>query len=109
MALSDRSLRIAIVNERWTAGATRCARDLQRGLQLRHTVCYLPEGPENTAEDHLRALANFHPDVVHLHSYYGDLPYSFLGEVAARYPTVFTPHDPRPIGDVALAFGELGF
>lgn len=46
----------------------------------------------------LVGLADFRPDVVHLHSYYGDLPYSFLSQVARRHPTVFTPHDPRPAG-----------
>lgn len=100
--MSSAALRIAIVNERWTAGATRCARDLQRGLSGRHEVRYLPEGPESTIADHLRELAAFRPDVVHLHSFYGDLPYAFIAEVAQRYPTVFTPHDPRPIGDILL-------
>jgi glycosyltransferase involved in cell wall biosynthesis len=98
-----RSLRIAIVNERWTAGATRCARDLQRGLSRRHEVRYFPEGEERTVEDHLRGLAEFRPDVVQLHSFYGGLPYRFITEVAARYPIVFSPHDPRPIGDIHLA------
>lgn len=95
-------LRIAMVNERWTAGATRCARDLQRELARRHEVRYFPEGEERTVADHLRGLAEFRPDVVHLHSFYGDLPYTFIDEVAQRYPTVFTPHDPRPIGDILL-------
>lgn len=104
----DRSLRIAIVNERWTAGATRCARDLQRGLEARHTVQYYPEGAPLTAEAQLRALAEFRPDVVHLHSFYGDLPYSFLGDVAQRYPIVFTPHDPRPVGNKLLACWNCG-
>ena len=99
---SSGALRIAIVNERWTAGATRCARDLQRELSRRHEVRYFPEGEEQTVADHLRGLAEFRPDVVHLHSFYGDLPYSFIAEVAERYPTVFTPHDPRPIGDILL-------
>jgi glycosyltransferase involved in cell wall biosynthesis len=100
--MSSTPLRIAIVNERWTAGATRCARDLQRELSRRHEVRYLPEGEERTVADHLRELAAFRPDVVHLHSFYGDLPYAFIAEVAQRYPTVFTPHDPRPIGDILL-------
>ena len=98
-----RPLRIAIVNERWTAGATRCARDLQRGLSRRHEVRYFPEGEERTVDDHLRGLAEFRPDVVNLHSFYGGLPYTFITEVAARYPIVFSPHDPRPIGDIHLA------
>jgi glycosyltransferase involved in cell wall biosynthesis len=98
-----RPLRIAIINERWTAGATRCARDLQRELSRRHEVRYFPEGEERGVDDHLRALAEFRPDVVHLHSFYGDLPYTFLAEVAQRHPIVFSPHDPRPIGDTLLA------
>jgi len=95
-------MRIAIVNEQWTAGATRCARDLQRGLEANHAVRYFPNGRTLTVEEQLHALEEFHPDVVHLHSYYGDLPYSFLGEVAMRYTTVLTPHDPRPIGSTLL-------
>jgi glycosyltransferase involved in cell wall biosynthesis len=102
------TLRIAIVNERWTAGATRCARDLQRVLSRRHTVRYFPEGAERTVADHLRGLAEFQPDVVHLHSFYGELPYPFIAEVARRYPTVFTPHDPRPIGDILLPCWNCG-
>jgi glycosyltransferase involved in cell wall biosynthesis len=97
-----RPLRIAIINERWTAGATRCARDLQRELSRRHTVRYFPEGEEHSVADHLRGLHEFAPDVVHLHSFYGNLPYAFLAAVAHRYPTVFSPHDPRPIGDILL-------
>ena len=100
--MSSAALRIAIVNERWTAGATRCARDLQRELSRRHEVRYFPEGEERTVADHLRGLAEFRPYVVHLHSFYGDLPYPFISEVAQLYPTVFTPHDPRPIGDILL-------
>ncbi len=95
-------MKIAIVNEQWTAGATRCARDIQRGLSSRHEVRYFPEGKPLGVAGQLAALRDFQPDVVHLHSYYGDLPYSFLAEVAAIYPTVMTPHDPRPIGDTLL-------
>lgn len=95
-------MRIAIINEHWTAGATRCARDLVTGLQSRHEVKYFPNGQRLTVPGQLDALHAFQPDVVHLHSYYGDFPYSFLGEVARRYPTVFTPHDPRPIGGTML-------
>lgn len=47
-------------------------------------------------------LSEVQPDVVHLHSFYGDLPYEFLADVAGRYPTVMTPHDPRPIGSSVL-------
>lgn len=95
-------MRIAIINERWTAGATRCARDLQRGLAARHEVRYFPEDRALTADEQMEALAAYAPDVVHLHSFYGDLPYAFMAQVAERYPTVVTPHDPRPIGDILL-------
>jgi glycosyltransferase involved in cell wall biosynthesis len=95
-------MRIAIVNELWTAGATRCARDLQRGLQERHDVRYFPEKVRLTANEQFALLESHRPDVVHLHSYYGDLPYDFLARVAHRFPTVVTPHDPRPIGDTHL-------
>ena len=95
-------MRIAIINERWTAGATRCARDLQRGLSTHHTVAYFPEGPVPSPREYLDQLAGFLPDVVNLHSYFGDLPYSFLADVANRYPVVYTIHDPRPIGNILL-------
>ena len=51
--------RIAIVNERWTAGATRAAKDLLRGLQSRHHVAYFPNGPQLSASQQLDALAHF--------------------------------------------------
>jgi len=95
-------MRIAIVNEEWTAGATRCARDLQRGLAGRHEVRYYPEGKKLDAAEQMAALREFQPDVVHLHCYYSDLPYSFLAAVAAEFPVVMTPHDPRPIGNMML-------
>lgn len=91
-------LRIAIIGEVYTAGATRCARDLERHLSERHDVRYYPrEGPE-TVEGLLEDLRSFAPDVVHLHSFFGDLPYDFLATVSHLYPTCYTPHDPRPIG-----------
>jgi glycosyltransferase involved in cell wall biosynthesis len=43
-------------------------------------------------------LAAFRPHVAHCHSYFGSFPYSFLATLSRRYPTCFTPHDPRPIG-----------
>lgn len=95
-------MRIAIVNERWTAGATRCARDLQRGLAARHTVAYFPEGTVPSPSEYLNQLADFRPDVVNLHSFFGDLPYSFIADVADRFPVVYTLHDPRPIGNILL-------
>ncbi|MDQ8204989.1 glycosyltransferase [Pelagicoccus sp. SDUM812003] len=94
-------MKIAIVNEHWSAGATRCAKDLQRGLQDRHEVTYFPE-ERLSQEQQLKQLEKLAPDIVHLHSYYGDQPYSFIEAVAKRYPTVFTPHDPRPIGSTEL-------
>lgn len=95
-------MRIAIVSEKWTAGATRCARDLQRGLSVRHEVRYFPDAASLDSAGQMAALRAFKPEVVHLHSYYSDLPYSFLAEVAAEFPVVMTPHDPRPIGTMHL-------
>lgn len=91
-------MRLAIVNESWTAGATRCARDLERHLASRHEVRYYPRGAAETPAGLLADLAAYQPDVVHCHSYYGDLPYRFLATLSRRYPTCFTPHDPRPLG-----------
>lgn len=91
-------LKIALINEIHTAGATRCAKDLERYLSARHVVRYFPEREKETTVSLLKKLAEFAPDVVHCHSYYGDLPYRFLATVSHLYPTCFTPHDPRPIG-----------
>jgi glycosyltransferase involved in cell wall biosynthesis len=95
-------MRIAIINEQWTAGATRCARDIQRGLENTHDVHYFPNGKKLNVAEQMDALRILRPDAVHLHSYYSDLPYSFLEDVAAEFPTILTPHDPRPIGNMML-------
>lgn len=96
-------LNIAIINEYWNAGAERCARDLERFLSLRHTVQYYPHPGHDTVETILSALADFHPDIVHCHSYYSNLPYSFLSNVSHRYPTCFTPHDTRVSGATTMS------
>ncbi len=97
-------MRIAIINEPWNGGATRCARDLANGLRPRHDVWLCPEDmPSPRYRDVLPMLEAFRPDVVHLHAFYGWLPYQTLRTVARRYPTVFTPHDPRPIGQIEPA------
>lgn len=93
-----KSLKIAIINEKYNAGATRCARDLEQQLALCHQVRYYPRNTGETTDSVLQDLITFTPDIVHLHSYYGDFPYSFLAKISYRYPTCFTPHDPRPIG-----------
>jgi glycosyltransferase involved in cell wall biosynthesis len=99
-------LRIAIVHELWEAGASRCARDLERELGPRHDVRFFPRDRTDTAGRILAELRSFRPDVVHCHSFYGDLPYSFLGRASRRYPTCFTVHDPRPIGTMHVACWE---
>jgi glycosyltransferase involved in cell wall biosynthesis len=48
----------------------------------------------------LDALAEFQPDAVNCHSFYGGLPYEMLAEISNRYATCFTVHDPRPIGTI---------
>ncbi len=93
-----KSFKIAIINEKYTAGATRCARDLEQQLSISHQVRYYPRHAGETTDSVLRDLTSFTPDIVHLHSYYGDFPYSFLAKISHRYPACFTPHDPRPIG-----------
>jgi glycosyltransferase involved in cell wall biosynthesis len=95
-------MKIAIVHENWDAGAARCARDLERGLAASHDVVYFPRDGCSTADQILRELNSFRPDVVNCHSFYSHLPYSFLSQVSARYPTCFTVHDPRPIGTTAI-------
>jgi glycosyltransferase involved in cell wall biosynthesis len=95
-------MRIAIVHENWGAGAARCAQDLRRELSHRHEVSYFPRSEDETAHSVMKELSRIEPNVVHCHSFYGDLPYEFLYEVARRFPTCFTVHDPRPIGTMDL-------
>lgn len=94
------AMKIALINEKCTAGATRCARDIERHLSTRHVFRYYPRHENETMSSILDDLAKFRTDVVHCHSYYGDLPYRFLARVSHRYPTCFTVHDPRPVGAV---------
>jgi glycosyltransferase involved in cell wall biosynthesis len=97
------ALRIGIINETYTAGATRCARDLVDGIRaLGHETRYYPESKDLTKERLLEELVRFRPDVVHLHSYYGEYDYALMAEISNLYPTCFTPHDPRPIGTMAI-------
>lgn len=104
------ALRIAFVNESYTAGATRCALDLVNGMkQLGHDVHYYPDSSAPTRESLMRDLGAFRPDVVHLHSFYGDYPYELLADVSQRYASCFTPHDPRPIGSMDVACWECNF
>jgi glycosyltransferase involved in cell wall biosynthesis len=95
-------MRIAFVHEIWEAGATRCVRDLERELAHRHEVIFFPREGFDTAQSILDALRLFRPDVVHCHSFYSNLAYSFLPRVSKRYPTCFTVHDPRPIGTIEI-------
>lgn len=104
----DGRLRIALVNENWTAGATRCARDLERGLADRHTVRYYPRTQDETAASLHADLAEFRPDVVHLHSYYGSFPYPTLAALSRRYACLFTVHDPRPYGTMQTVCWDCG-
>lgn len=96
-------MKIAIINEPWNGGATRCAKDLAAGLRDRHDVWLCPDGEAPRAGDVLGLLDQFNPDVVHLHAFYGWLGYETLARIARRYPTVYTPHDPRPIGQIQSA------
>jgi glycosyltransferase involved in cell wall biosynthesis len=91
-----------MVHENWGAGAARCALDLKRELGKRHDVLYFPRSPDETMGGILAELSRFQPDVVHCHSFYGNLPYEFLAKVSTRYSTCFTVHDPRPIGTIDL-------
>src|SRR5476649_1983410 len=96
-------MRIAIIHELWGAGAARCAQDLRRELGRAHEICYFPRSNSyETVDGILNELARFVPDVVNCHSFYGNLPYEFLSIVSQRYATVFTVHDPRPIGTLQV-------
>jgi glycosyltransferase involved in cell wall biosynthesis len=95
-------VRIAFVHELWMAGAMRCVRDLERELGRRHDVIFFPRPGGDTADHILDELRSFCPDVVHCHSFYSNLDYSFLARASRRYPTCFTVHDPRPIGTLDI-------
>jgi glycosyltransferase involved in cell wall biosynthesis len=96
-------VRIALINEPWNGGASRCARDLRDGLKANHEVWLCPDGVAPRAREVLGLLRNFKPDVVHLHAFYGWLGYETLAAVAREFPTAYTPHDPRPIGQIEPA------
>lgn len=93
-----RNLRIAIVHENWAAGAGKCARDLERELSRLHQTRFYPRSPFENKLTLFQDLAKFHPDVVHLHSFYAWLDYRALADISRSYPTVYTVHDTRPIG-----------
>jgi glycosyltransferase involved in cell wall biosynthesis len=84
------------------AGAMRCVRDLERELGRRHDVSFFPRPGGDTADDLLDEFRSLRPDVVHCHSFYSNLDYSFLARASRRYPTCFTVHDPRPIGTLEI-------
>lgn len=42
-------------------------------------------------------LANYSPDVVHIHNWYNLLSVDFIGDIASKYPTAITMHDERLI------------
>ncbi|MEZ0256605.1 MAG: glycosyltransferase, partial [Chthoniobacter sp.] len=67
-------------------------------LGVRHRVVFYPRDANDDAPRIISELAVFRPDVVHCHSFYGNLEYGFLATVSNLYPTCFTVHDPRPIG-----------
>jgi glycosyltransferase involved in cell wall biosynthesis len=96
-------MRIAFINQRWGAGAARCALDLYHDLGKKHEVMFFPrKGVRETPESVLSVLVEFRPDVVNCHSYYGELPYSLIAEISNRYPVLYTVHDPRPIGTMEV-------
>ena len=86
-------MRIAFVHEIWNAGASRCVHDLERELSACHEVTFFPCEGFNTADLILDGLSSVCPDVVSCHSFYSNLPYSFLPRVSRLYPTCFTVHD----------------
>lgn len=95
-----RPIRIAYLNENWKGGAARCVDDLARSLPDDYETSVFPREGLVGEREVIAALSEFRPDLVHLHSFYGWLPYSRLTWFARRYPTVFTPHDPRPIAQM---------
>ena len=95
-------MKVAIVHEPWTSGAFRCADDVAKGLAGEFNIRWFPQLEEAAAEQFLGRLEEFRPDVVHLHCFYGWLPYKTLLDVARRYRTLFTVHDPRPIGGMEV-------
>jgi glycosyltransferase involved in cell wall biosynthesis len=93
-------MRIAVVHELFGAGAARCAWDLIGAFRASHEVQFYPRTEHETAESVLQGLSEFRPDVVHCHSFYGNLPYSILADIARRFPVCLTVHDPTPIGTI---------
>jgi glycosyltransferase involved in cell wall biosynthesis len=93
-------MRVAVIHELHEGGAARCAWDLIGAFRDNHEVQFYPRSENETAKSVLEGLSEFRPDVVHCHSFYGNLSYSVLADVANRFPVCLTVHDPRPIGNM---------
>ncbi len=99
-------MKIAIINEKFTAGSDRCARDLQRYLSGKHDVRYYPRDENDTPDKTFEDLRSFKPDVVHLHSFFNFMPYDSLATISRLYATCYTAHDTRPVGQMEIPCWE---
>lgn len=101
-------VRVAIVNQHHGGGATSAARELlDWGPEHGVEATYFPRGERPETRSALwRELHAFAPDVVHAHCWYQSWDYGLIAELAARWPLVFTAHDPYVVNQYGIECWE---
>ncbi len=87
-------MRIAVVNQSAGGGATVAARLTLHLANRGHDVAWFPGADEGDPIRLLAELAVFRPDIVHAHCWYNSYPYAAILELASRFTTALTVHDP---------------
>jgi glycosyltransferase involved in cell wall biosynthesis len=82
-------------------GATAAAQLMHAHLGDRHDTMYWPG--DGLGANPVPALADFRPDIVHVHCFATALRYRVLSSIARAYPVVYTLHDPLPVSAGTLA------
>ena len=101
-------VRVAIINQLQGGGATTAAKEvLEWGPGKGVEATYFPRGERAESREALwRELDAFAPDVVHLHCWYQSWEYGLISELAARWPVVFTAHDPYVVNQYGIECWE---
>lgn len=90
-----------MINQEAGGGATVFAKEVARLLEeWGDEAKYFPPQGGQSREELLQALEEFQPHILHLHCFYNSYPYAILGELAAKYPAVFTLHDCFPLNQI---------
>jgi glycosyltransferase involved in cell wall biosynthesis len=91
-------LKVALLHHSHGGGATTALKEI---LSWGPTVdvearWFLAKGSKDPA-GFFAELEDWRPDLVHLHCWYGDLPYEWLKPMSAKWPTLLTAHDVFPV------------